>query len=58
MAKRYDYRTALRAKGIRPLPPYRQLRSAPADGYIIQNPALAKQQDARLLSPARGEAFD
>lgn len=30
--KRHDYRTALRAKGIRPIPPYDKLRTVKRPG--------------------------
>lgn len=51
---RHSYKLALRAKGIKPLPPYRQLRSAHQGGKEILNPALAKQGPNELSTPARG----
>lgn len=52
--KRHCYKMALRAKGIKPIPPYRQLRSAYAGGQEILNPALASEPNKGLSSPARG----
>jgi hypothetical protein len=54
---RHSYKLALRAKGIRPIPPHRHLRSAGKDAHVIQNPALAKSTANSLQPPARGEAF-
>jgi hypothetical protein len=48
--KRHSYKLALRAKGIRPLPPYRQLRSAYQGGQEIFDPAHA-QPPATVLQP-------
>jgi hypothetical protein len=50
---RHSYKLALRAKGIRPIPPYSQLRSAGEGAYHILNPALAKQPEEALQPPAR-----
>lgn len=58
MKARYDYRTALRAKGIRPIPPYRHLRSAHVGAHEILNPALAKQTVNGLQPAVRGEALE
>lgn len=58
MNERYDYRMALRAKGILPLPSYSELRSAPAGGHVIENPALAKANREGLRKTARGGADD
>lgn len=41
--RQYSYKLALRAKGIRPIPPYRQLRSAGKGAHEILNPALDKR---------------
>lgn len=53
---RYSYKDALRAKGILPLPPYAELRSATEGAREIINPALAKSNATGLERPARGEA--
>ncbi len=53
---RYSYKDALRAKGILPVPPYRELRTARLGARVIINPALAKLSTERLQPPARGEA--
>jgi hypothetical protein len=56
--KRHSYKLALRAKGIRPIPPYKHLRSAHGAGsHEILNPALAKQRPEGLTTGVRGEAF-
>lgn len=39
-----SYKTALAAKGIKPIPPYQELRSAQAGDREILNPALALQR--------------
>lgn len=46
----YSYKDALRAKGILPLPPYHELRSAGVGAREILNPALAKS-DAQGVQP-------
>lgn len=51
---RHSYKIALRAKGIRPIPPYRHLRSAGLGATHILNPALAKPAGNGLQPPARG----
>ena len=43
---RLTYRTALRAKGIKPLPPYHKLRSAKAGEPVICATTSAMQERA------------
>lgn len=50
---RHSYKLALRAKGIRPIPAYHQLRSAHVGAHEILNPALAKQWEEGLQPSAR-----
>lgn len=49
----YSYKDALRAKGILPLPPYSELRSAGVGAREILNPALAKSSVQGVHRPAR-----
>ena len=57
---RHSYKTALRAKGIRPLPPYHRLRSAVAGGEAIINPLIEqgtrrRAPDAKALAALRSK---
>lgn len=57
MVERGSYKDALRAKGVRPIPPYSELRTAHLGAWEIFDPAtLAKSHGEGLLPPARGEA--
>jgi hypothetical protein len=40
--ERHSYKTALRVKGILPIPPYHQMRSAGRGAHEIINPALRR----------------
>ncbi len=53
MTERYSYKDALRTKGILPIPPYSELRSARVGAHEILNPSLAKGRDEGLQHPAR-----
>lgn len=51
-----SYKDALRAKGILPIPPCRELRTAGVGAREIFDPALAKGSAPGLIRSARGEA--
>lgn len=51
----HSYKLALKAKGIKPIPPHHRLRSGHLPGEHIVNPALANQRQHALTSLARGE---
>lgn len=48
-----SYKDALRVKGILPIPPYRELRTAGVGAREIFDPALAKGSANGLQTPAR-----
>lgn len=54
---RHSYKLALRAKGIKPLPPYHQLRTSYMGGQEILNPALVKAPVEELQPAVPGRSI-